>query len=363
MGVPHFKIRDVCEEHKVILFSSNFELYRDISRRVMSVLKRFSENLEIYSIDEAFAELSNGTTAEKIRWTVLKEVGVPVSVGVSHTKTLAKVASHFAKPKSDGVGHKELLEQCDIDDALQEIEIGDVWGIGRQYSKKLKRYDVFSAQDLLNKSDEWVRKKTNMLGLQTVAELRGTQCLEVGEDPELRKSLVHSQSFGKPVYKLSELRASVARHARAAAETLRAEEAVARHVSVFIRTSRHKYDKYTGAYDMDILGIHTNDTLKIVESALSILERLYKRDVGYAKAGVYVRDIVPEGAQPQETLFKEKTGENKLMEALDALHFKYGVSVKTGAEIEEGKWRAKRNHLSPRRTTRWDEVATVHLLD
>ncbi|KKS86222.1 MAG: Nucleotidyltransferase/DNA polymerase involved in DNA repair/SOS mutagenesis and repair [Parcubacteria group bacterium GW2011_GWA2_43_11] len=369
MGEPYFKIKVLCEQHKVALFSSNFELYRDISNRVMSVLRRFSDVVEVYSIDEAFLALSVSEDIEAfllrkandIRATVLQEVGVPVSVGIAKTKTLAKVAAHFAKPQYMGNGSNVLIKNSNIQKALQDIAVGDVWGIGRAYAQKLARKGIVSALDLCNKDDAWIRKETNVVGLRTVSELRGVCCFHLGEDEVLRKSLLSSQSFSRRVTSLRNLETAVAGHARTIAGILRSESAVAKEVSVFIYSPEGN-GKKSKSVDVEILLTYTNDTFLIVATALDILKRIYRPNVAYKKAGVLVRNIVPDGAQPRETLFGEPTNTNSvLMHVLDDIRQTHGDIVQLGVEMQSDTWRARREYLSPRRTTRWGEALSVNI--
>jgi len=373
MGEPYFKIKALCEQHKVALFSSNFELYRDISNRVMSVLRRlsaqagFSDVVEVYSIDEAFLALSVSEDAEafllskanEMRATVLQEVGIPVSVGIAKTKTLAKVAAHFAKPQYMGNGSNVLIQDSNIQKALQDIAVGDVWGIGRAYAQKLTRNGIVSALDLCNKDDAWIQRETNVVGLRTVSELRGVRCFPLGEDEVLRKSLLSSQSFSRRVTSLRNLETAVAGHARTIAGILRSESAVAKEITVFIYSPEGN-GKKSKSIDMETLLTYTNDTFLIVATALGILKRLYRPQRAYKKAGVLVRNIVPDGAQPRETLFGEPTNTNSvLMHVLDDIRHTHGDIVQLGVEMQNDTWRARREHLSPRRTTRWGEVKKV----
>lgn len=367
MGSPYFEVRELCEANNVSIFSSNFELYRDVSERVMSVLRRFSTTVEEYSIDEAFLKLPSRivlsqdaeTFAQEIRNTVFLEIGVPVSIGVANTKTLAKVAAHFAKPRQCGKGCSVLMDEIAIEDALKKMNVGDLWGIGRRLAPKLQRYGVKSAFDLVEKGNDWIQKYTTALGLRLVQELRGVSWHNVENHGSLRKSLVHSQSFGKSVTKFSELASAVAHHARRVAETLRMENILAREVSVMVHTSRHK-SVYYGAYDKDVLTVHSSDTLEIVECAMQILKRVYCGGLEYRKVGVLVKDIVPSGAQPKATLFEECADPHgPLMQAIDTLQRRFGDVIKTGVEIEKGLWHAQTSHLSGRHTTRWNEIISV----
>lgn len=376
MGDPYFKIKELCDKHKVTLFSSNFELYTDISRRVMSVLRRYTDTIDVYSVDEAFLELvphadcvtdeeceqSLLTQARSIRSAVLQEVGVPVSIGVARTKTLAKVATHFAKPRFTTDGAVVLVRKNAVKKALQEIPIGDVWGIGRAYGPKLVRAGITTAFDFCEQEVAWIQGHTNMPGLCTVSELQGIRCFHIGESDTVRKSLMHSQSFSSALHELSDIKKSVAHHARKVAETLRAEEISAREIGVILY-AREKDDTRHKVEGTEVEEMFTNSTLTIVATAHRVLTRLYSPTCTYSKSGVFVRNIVPEGAQPTTTLFGENTNtHSSLMSAIDTLRNKFGIVLQTGIEMQADKGRARRMHLSPRCSTRWDEVKKVSTL-
>jgi DNA polymerase V len=369
MGEPYFKIQELCEKNAVRLFSTNFELYRDISARVMSILRRFSDNVEVYSIDEAFltvsvlenVEVALITKTREIRTAVMREVGVPVSVGVAKTKTLAKVATHFAKPKYSTEGCFALTNSALIVKSLKNMEVGDVWGIGRRLAPKLEKAGVHTAFDFYEKPHTWIQTQTSIVGVRTLAELHGVKYFTVGEDLELRKSLLHSQSFGHTLNRCNDIETMVAHHARRVAESLREEKAFAREIQVFLYTAR-KGGKRHKVQGVDVLDRHENSTLVIVQTALTILRRIYTSQYSYSKAGVYVTNIVPDGFQPKNTLFGASTDKDKtLMATLDALRNKFGDVVCTGSEMSVNTGKANANHLSPRRTTRWDEVFNVSL--
>lgn len=390
MGEPYFKVKEQCVRHNVAVFSSNFALYRDVSRRVMHTLRRFSDDVEVYSVDEAFigvplpqrhqvtpAAVYLAAFAEGVRKAVVEEVGIPVTVGVSPTKTLAKVASHLAKEAQKalltggalaayravgvwGEGVGGIADERTRAHALAATPIEDVWGVGFRLAPRLRAMGVATAHALQAQPDLWVQKRMSVCGLRTVLELRGTRCFGVGEDTSLRKSLLHSQSFGKAVFDLATVRSAVAHHARKIAEILRAEGVQAREVGVLIRTSRHVSRRYS-TYDHDVLPMPTNDTLELVDAALQVLGRIYRPGFGYAKAGVVVRDIVAEGAVPERTLFSEPTSTRKsLMRTLDELRHTYGDIVRMGAEGME-TWRPKHELLSPAYTTRWGDVRRIRL--
>jgi len=389
MGEPYFRVRDRCVAHRVTVFSSNFALYRDLSRRVMSVLRRYSDELEVYSVDEAFLVLTGDNVREQacaVREAVFRETGIPVAVGVSHTKTLAKVAAHYAKPKHGDLGAKVLVRDGDIQVALADLPIRDVWGIGFRLAPTLVRAGVTSAVKLICKDSTWIRARMGVRGLRVVQELQGTRCFEVGADTSLRKSLLHSQSFGNAVVSFVDLRAAVAFHARKVAETLRAEDTLAREVVVLVRTSRYRKEPYA-ACKGEVLAVHTSDTIELVSAATSILARIYRSGVSYAKAGVMVRDIIPAGGMPEHTLFGARSEpQSVLMQAIDDLRHRHHIAphmtstpltdrhgqvqndhsdlMCTGAELvvkrrHEHPWHARHNRLSPQYTTHWEDLVYI----
>ena len=241
MGEPYFKAKDIIVKNKVEVFSSNYSLYGDLSRRVMRTLKRFNSEIEVYSIDEAFLDLSNFSDNEveevgkKIRETVLQWTGIPTSIGIAKTKTLCKVANHIAKKKQSGV--TSLIGIENLDPILEKVEINDVWGVGRQLTKFYQKNGIYNAKQLKNKSNTWIKKSSNVLGSRTAMELRGIPCINLETTTIKRKSCVVSRSFGKRIKELQELKEAVANYCLNASEKVRSESLVAKAITVFVRTS------------------------------------------------------------------------------------------------------------------------------
>ena len=252
MGEPYFKVKELVKKNNVQIFSSNYSLYGDLSRRVMRVLKGFSDKIEINSIDEAFIDLSHikdemtEEYGKKIRERVLKWTGIPTSVGISCTKTLSKVANHVAKKNKAGV----IFLKKDIDEILKKFEISDVWGVGRQLSKLYIKNGIDNAYKLKKISNTWVKKSTNVLGAKTVMELRGIPCINLETEETKRKSCCVSRSFGKKVESLEKLKESITTHCLNAAEKIRTDKQTTRAVTVFIRTST--FDKNRKYYSNSI---------------------------------------------------------------------------------------------------------------
>ena len=241
MGEPYFKAKDIIVKNKVEVFSSNYSLYGDLSRRVMITLKRFNTEIEVYSIDEAFIDLSNFPDSDvekvgrEIRETVLQWTGIPTSIGIAKTKTLSKIANHIAKKKQSGV--TSLIGIDNLDPILEKIEINDVWGVGRQLTKFYHKNGIYNAKQLKKKSNTWIKKNSNVLGSRTAMELRGVPCIDIETTQSKRKSCVVSRSFGQRIEKYQELKEAVANYCLNASEKIRSESLIAKSITVFVRTS------------------------------------------------------------------------------------------------------------------------------
>ena len=291
MGEPYFKEKDIIVKNNVQVFSSNYSLYGDISRRVMRTLKRFNSDIEIYSIDEAFLDLSNFSNNEiqdvgrEIRSVVLKWTGIPTSIGIAKTKTLSKVANHIAKKKQSGV--VSLIGIENIDPILEKVKINDVWGVGKQLTKFYHQNGIYNAEQLKNKSNTWIKKNSNVLSSRTAMELRGIPCIDLETKNSKRKSCVVSRSFGKKVENFQELKEAIAGYSLNASEKIRSESLVTKSITVFVRTSpfQSRYGFYSNSKTID-LPITTNNSIEIVKAALNGLKDIFKNGYRYQKAGV-----------------------------------------------------------------------------
>ena len=238
MGEPYFKAKDIIIKNKVQVFSSNYSLYGDLSRRVMRTLKRFNSDIEVYSIDEAFMDLSNFSDEEvadvgkEIRNTVLQWTGIPTSIGIAKTKTLSKVANHIAKKKQSGV--TSLIGIENLDPILEKVEINDIWGVEKQLTKFYNKNGIYNAKQLKNKSNTWIKKCSNVLSSRTAMELRGIPCISLETTTSKRKSCVVSRSFGKRVENFQELKEAVANYCLNASEKIRSENLVAKAITVLL---------------------------------------------------------------------------------------------------------------------------------
>ncbi|MEX0660815.1 MAG: Y-family DNA polymerase [Balneolaceae bacterium] len=371
MGVPEFKIRALIHQNKIVVRSSNYALYGDMSNRVMESLRSLTPNIEVYSIDEAFAELSTQVVptfqryGKELRQRTFKWTGMPVSVGIAPTKTLAKIANEVAKsdPKREGV--MVLADDVAIEKILRQTPVSDIWGVGRKYSLTLNRHGIRTAWELSCQSDAWIKSVMKITGLRTVLELRGTPCLRVDETIEPRKGILSSRSFGKPVTELFDLKEAVSSFTSRAAEKLRAQFCVASNMSVVLVTN--KFENQTAKYKFGVeifLPNPTADTPTLSEIAGKCVEQLFVKGKKYKKAWIMLTGIIPQ-QEMQGSLFEENSYSKKqhsLMESMDGINAKFGKRTMSvaGSGIDQ-PWQMKQQYLSKRYTTDWGELMEVNV--
>ena len=366
MGEPHFRIEQYLKDKGVAVFSSNFELYGDISAIVMATLEDVCPDVEQYSVDEAFIPLTGALLANaeevagELKARVWRCVGIPVSVGVAPTRTLAKVANHVAKK---GAGVVLLRERDAIEDVLAHTPLTEVWGIGSRQARKCWADGIHTALQLVRASDAWIRKVLTVAGLNTANELRGIPSIGEGLAPLVRKSMARSQSFGQKITEKQIVGEAVCTFMARAAEDLRREGLAAKGVGVRIRTSH--FDTRIQPYDVyaqQMLLQRSADTSLLQKTALAILDTLFREGQEYAKAGIVLFDLGPAGEQQGSLLTLEEDDSRRkgLMAVMDKINAKHGKAIKFGAEgMDSRAWQAKRAHLSPRYTTNWDELPRV----
>ena len=367
MGVPAFQIKDIIINNNVNVFSSNFTLYGDISNRVMSIYASECNAIEIYSIDEAFINMSGIANLEEkavsIRNKVKRWTGIPVSIGIAKTKTLAKIANHIAKKyKKNGVF---LLDgDALIKRALKFFPVEDIWGIGRQLSRFLHQRNIKTAWQLANCNDKWIRRHLTITGLKLVKELRGEICHSFGVGHPPKKNICTSRSFGREVSNIDSLKESISSFAANCARKLRDQNTVCKKVSVFIKTNSFKPNikQYQG-YQVLEFPTPTSDTIEISNLALRGLKNIYRGGHVYKKAGVIVHDIRKMG-QMQLNMFdrvdRDKRG--NLMTSYDVINSKMGRdTVRLAVQGFDRKWKMKQERLSPCYTTRMTELLEVKL--
>lgn len=391
MGLPFFKARDMVERHGIIPFSSNYDLYGDMSRRVMDTIETQVPAQERYSIDEAFVEFDEGQlehNAHRIKQTVKQWTGIPVSVGCGPTKVLAKVANKIAKRQPETGGVVDLSDAAVRERYLKEFDVADVWGIGPRSSAYLKsegksdeaqldlwegaglkpllkKRRVETAYELMQCSDQWIRKHLTIRGLRLVWELRGVSCLplEVFEKP--KQGICCSRAFGRVVMALEEICEAVSMHAARGGEKLRRQKLAASHLTVFISTSRFlakPEEMYSSSASLRLVE-PTSFTVDLVAAAKLLLGRIYKPGFEYRKVGIFLSDIVPQSERQQSFLLHADAAKReRVMAAVDEINRRHGRHTLRPLSMgHELKWQMKRQILSPRYTTNWREVPRVRL--
>ena len=365
MGVPLFKVKDIVERENVIVFSSNYTLYADMSRRVMNIISEFTPSIEVYSIDEAFIELTNMNVdyesyARHMRKVILQYTGIPVSIGIASTKTLTKVANHIAKDDESLEGVCSLIQHENLDQVLEDTNVADVWGVGRQLSKKLIANGIFNAKLLKNCEDAWVRKMMSVNGLKTVSELREISCLDLEETSATRKSCCTTRSFGKPLINLEDIEQAVTTFARRATERIRSENLIASTVSVFLRTNPFDRNRYYSNSSTTTLSYPTYDTMQIVKTALQLTKIIFRENYKYKKAGVLLSGFYEKGTETKDLFSEARYRSPKLMSAVDQINERYGSdTIQIATECQMGKWEQKRKNCTQSYTTQLDNVLLI----
>ena len=366
MGEPVFKCRDRIRRHRIAVRSSNYALYHDVSHRVVQSMLHFVPDIEIYSIDEVFMDLDPlaGRDLEVVcreaRSAVGQWTGIPISVGIGPTRTLAKIANHIAKRNPDLHGVCRLPDgENDRADMLAAIDVKDVWGVGRRWASRLRELGVRTALDLSRMPTTELRRCFNVVAMRTGLELRGESCLDVQDVALPRKTMVRSRSFGTMVTEWSEMAEAIATHTIRAAEKLRLEGARAAQLSVFMSTNRFREDlpQYHRSGSEELLPA-TSTTPVILKQALAIGRRLWKDGYHYKKAGVMLSDI--SFGHEQGVLFdvRDHHRDQRLMEVMDQVNSRMGsgtVRPAVGGVRKRG-WMMAQRCRSPRYTTRWDEL-------
>jgi DNA polymerase V len=361
MGEPFFKVKELVKKHGIVVRSSNYELYADLSSRVFQTLEEFCPHVECYSIDEGFIDMDIPHPvpfALELRKTVLRNTGIPVSIGVSATKTLAKVASKIAKKSPHGVCSP--LTFAEQTQALTNFPVGDLWGVGRQYAKMLARYGIDTALKLRDADIDWVRDKMTVMGVKMVLELRGESCIPLETVLAENRQIIRSRSFGRPVTELAELEGAVSMHISRAAEKLREDSMVPNLLIVYIRTNPfNKSERQYGNSAAMRLTRASNDTSTLVRYALRGLGEIYRPNHRYKKCGVICMELVPQ-SQAQLSLFDDEADlpkQTRLNDAMDKINRRYGSLTLHHATIPPTRlWAMKREMISRAYTTSWDEL-------
>ena len=373
MGTPWFQMQELAKKHGIQAFSSNYTLYGDMSSRVVQVLKGFTPNLEVYSIDESFLQIETVLKqyqdtfelGQKIKQQVKDTTGLPVCVGIGASKTLAKFANHLAKK------HKQFTGVCDVNAMakeelyqwMSETEVGEVWGVGRQIAKKLKAQGIHTVFDLLQAPPQTMRQQFGVVMERLCYELRGTSCLQLEEVAPAKQQIIASRSFGKLVTSQVELAESVATHAARAAEKLRSQNGVTGALTVFIQTNPFKQNEPQHHQSITIPLVDPSDnTLTLTNAALAGLKQIYQPNFRYKKAGI-ILNLISDKPTVQQSLFEDMESKGKSahwMKAMDDINTRFGNAVlrsaAAGTKNTKEAWQMRSSNRSPNYTTQWDEL-------
>ncbi len=370
MGTPWFQIQDLAKKHGIQAYSSNYTLYGDMSNRVVQVLRKFTPNLEVYSIDESFLQIETVlkqypdtiVLGQTIKQQVKDTTGLPVCVGMGASKTLAKFANHLAKKHQQflGVCDVEAMPKSELYQWMTETSVAEVWGIGRQLAKKLKALEIHTVFDLLQASPQAMRQQFGVVMERLCYELRGTSCLKLEEVAPAKQQIIASRSFGKLVTKQEELAQSVATHTARAAEKLRSQDSVTGAITVFIQTNPFKQNEPQHHQSITIpLADPSDNTVTLTNAALKGLQQIYQGGFRYKKAGV-ILNLIADKPTIQPSLFEDIESKGKsagLMQAMDAINSRFGNAViRLAASGTKQEWQMRSSNKSPNYTTQWDEL-------
>lgn len=358
MGVPYFQVHDICKKHDIVLFSSNFQLYRDISKRVMSALRDEFDLCEVYSVDEAFFDLKEGSVLklEGVRRRIIQKTGIPVSIGVAPTKTLAKVANGVAK-RGDGICILGMDEWREI---AGKMSCGSIWGIGRQTSAVLTQNGINTISEFLSLDRSYVRRLLGVVGERVYMELQGISVHVLSELSDVeQESYTSTRSFHSTIHDKEVLMSALAYHVSEVAEKLRKDGCVGSRLTIIAKGSRFgDFSHRDGTMSIPLI-IPTNDTFVLMKEVSNLLDALYDASVPYKKAGVVVSGIEPQ-IMAENSLFGEDTRTKSLSLLEDEINKKFGKGVlRHGSTLGEQKWQERKELKSPDYTTSWQEMAVV----
>jgi DNA polymerase V len=370
MGTPEFMAEQLMQEKGVAVFSSNYALYGSLSDRVMRTMADFSASMEIYSIDEAFLFLGDLPHVDllqhsiNLKAAVKEKVGIPVSVGVAPSKTLAKMANRFAKKTKKEMGVHVLDEQWKINEVLHATKVEDIWGVGRQYALFLQKHGFHTAYELSQAPEDWVRKNMTVVGQRLLNELRGIPCVEFELEPPPKKGICTSRSFGKVVTSKREIAEALSSYVAIAAEKLRKQNSCTGLINVFVQTNMHRAQDKQYFRSVNVpLPVSTSSTRELIQHALKGLDIIFRPGHNYAKCGVMLMEIIP-ADQVQYGMFDEvnRDKEEKLMKAMDKINNNFGKQlVRFAVQGYARKWKLRAEKLSPCYTTRLSDVLTIHV--
>jgi DNA polymerase V len=362
MGIPWFKLKEFAKQENVIILSSNYTLYLDMSHRVMTSLSKFSPEQEIYSIDESFLDLTSFKSKDLIQYsqqikTKIKQwTGLPVSIGIGSTKTLSKLANHIAKKNSSfkGVCNLNVMDKDTLETWMSHIPVNEVWGIGRSLAQKLNQLGIMSVLDLKLTDPDYIRQQFSIVLEKTVRELNGVICMELKDVAEPNKEIMVSRSFGRRVKDKQELIEAITSYTSRAAERMRKQESVATSLYVYIRTSPHD-DKKQYANGVNIpLFQPTDDSMVLTNAALLGLDYIYREGFDYQKAGITLCNLTSKDKM-QGNLFNDTIAHSR-MKIMDTINQRWKGKLKLGSEGVTKEWEMKAQFKSRNYTTDWDQL-------
>lgn len=366
MGAPAFQIKQLLNKHNIHVFSSNYALYGDMSARVMNILSNFSPELEVYSIDEIFLKLEgfNLYDLTQYGWNMIdlvkRSTGIPISIGIAPTKSLTKVANKIAKKFPERTKGTYVIDTpLKIEKGLKWTEIGDVWGIGRQYQKKLQGIQVTNAWQFTQLPNEYVRKEMSIVGLRLQRDLSGIPTLDL-EEVAVKKNIAVTRSFEKMYTDLEDIRERVATYASKVSLKLRKQNSCCQIAYLFLHTNKHREDLPQYANGISIkMPFETNSTMVITNAAMTGLKRIYREGYQYKKAGIIVMGLTPDTQKQLGLFYNEDPRHKVLMQTIDRLNKNCFDQVKFGAQDLSKVWKMQQNHLSKRYTTRLSELIEI----
>ena len=366
MGAPIFKYQSIVNKHNVVVLSSNYPLYADMSHRVMTIISNFIPDLEIYSIDEAFLKFKGYENydlfnyASKMRNTILKWTGIPTSVGIAPTKSLAKISNKIARKFPSQTKHVYVLDtDYKRSKALNYFPLNDIWGIGRRLSKRLQNIGCKNASDFVNLPEQWVKSNLSIVELKIQQELKGISNLDL-DSLKIKKSIATTRSFEKPISDLGKLKERVSTFSLSCAEKLRRQNSLCNVMIVFIRSNYFRKDLQQHSCSRVVtLPYPTNSSFVLNNYALKAIENMFQDKIDYKKAGVIVTSLVPNNSYQLGIFENEDYRHKPLMKTMDYINSKYGEKIKLANQDLKRKWKMKQEFLSPCYTTKIDDIIRI----
>lgn len=374
MGVPLFEIEDIVKKHDVQVLSSNYALYAEMSRRFMNLLSQYVApgEQEIYSIDECFLELTAfqknydlTAYAQEMRSKALQWLGLPCCIGIGRSKTEAKISNHIAKKNKyfNGVCNLAEMDPCSAEQLLAQVDVGEVWGVGRQNCKKLNLMNIKSVLDLIESNPKEIKKCFSIVMEKTVRELQGVSCIDIENENPSKQQIISSRSYGQPVLEKDDIKSSVRLFVTRAVDRMRHDESLCKMIGVFIQTGRFSQTEKYSPYIIVQMPEHTDDLLEITRAAMKGIDQIYKSGFKYKKAGIVLLELIPKSKFVPD-LFTDYTHRNqreKLSNTLEAIKEKYGKDQVSLGLCNDTKaiWQMNQNRRSPSYLTNWNELFRI----